>query len=166
MLRLSAALILIAALLTAGCQSKPKQKAQAKGADFTLRDVHEKEYKLSDYKGKVVMIEFWATWCPPCRESIPELIALNSRFPESQFKLFAISLDEDTFALYKFVENNKIPYTVLMGDQDVEDRYGAHKIPMTFLIDKQGKIVTKHMGFAPGLSNDIAKEIEELINQP
>lgn len=165
LLRLSASLMLIATMLLAGCDSKPKQKAPKLGSDFTLRDVYENEFKLSDYRGKVVMIEFWATWCPPCRDSIPELIKLHEQYKDKDFKLFAISLDEDTFALYKFVESNKLPYTVLIGDKDVEDRYGAHKIPMTFLLDKKGTVVKKHMGFAQGISNDIAMEIEELLKQ-
>jgi peroxiredoxin len=127
------------------------QKSSAVAPDFTLPTVDGKELKLSDYKGKVVIIDFWATWCPPCRKGIPDLIDLKKKYGAKGFEVIGISLDTETKGhVPGFVKSNGMNYPVVYGNQNVTQLYGGiEAIPTTFVIDKQGKIVATYQGLVP-----------------
>ncbi len=112
-----------------------------------------------DYKGKVRLITFWATWCPPCREEIPALISLQDEFGPKGFTVVALSVDQDSSGmLKKFVEKNKINYPVMRADQDVLQKFGGvNGVPYSFLVDQAGNVVKSYPGFADHriLHNDI-----------
>lgn len=155
-------LIIALAVLAAGCENSPSQKKTG-GKDFTLTDLEGNPVSLSDYRGKVVMLEFWATWCAPCRLSVPELIELHEKYGDRGFAIIAISLDEVAEKVREFKEEFDIPYVIVIDDKDVNSAYGVFSIPTTFLLDKNGEVVKKHMGFARGVGDDFAKEIEALL---
>ncbi len=120
---------------------------------FTLPAVDGSELKLSDYSGKVVLIDFWATWCPPCRKSIPDLISLKKEYGSKGFEVIAISLDSDDPRMNtkkdvpSFVKQYGLNYPVVYGNQSVVSAYGnITSIPTSFLIGKDGKIISKHIG--------------------
>jgi len=113
--------------------------------DFTLTDIDGKQHKLSDYRGKDVMIIFWATWCPPCRMEIPHLIALRNRVSKDRLAMLAIS-NEDPALVKKFVANQRLNYTVLLEKGNMPKPFGVMRIyrtsglPCGFFIDPDGKI--------------------------
>ena len=106
--------------------------------------------KLSDLKGKVVLVDFWATWCAPCREGIPDLVELKNEFQDKDVEIIGISVDALTRGgatagdVIPFIAANKINYPIVRGDGSVIDAFGGIKsIPTSFLIDKEGKIIAK-----------------------
>lgn len=134
--------------------------------DFTLSDINGKKITLSEMKDKVVMIEFWATWCPPCRQSIPDLNTIYEKYKDRGFVLLAISLDKGSDAqsnVMSFMKEYPIAYTVLLDNGETGRKYGVNSIPTSFIIDKNGRIVNKHIGYSPNSANAISQEIEALL---
>ncbi len=117
---------------------------------FELKDLEGKTVKLSDFKGKVVLLNFWATWCPPCREEIPDLVALQNEYKDKGLVVLGVSLDQNGPAQVKsFVSRMKINYPVVIGDEKMAMSYGSiQAIPTTFYIDRAGKIAGMHEGGA------------------
>lgn len=114
--------------------------------DFKLKTVDNKELKLSDFKGKVVVLDFWATWCPPCRKGIPDLVDIQKSIKDVQ--VIGISVDENPQKVIPvFVKEFKINYQIVIGNDEVYEKYGGiEAIPTTFIIDREGKIRNKHVG--------------------
>jgi cytochrome c biogenesis protein CcmG/thiol:disulfide interchange protein DsbE len=134
-----------------------------KAPGFTLVSPAGKKISLSDYKGKVVIVDFWATWCPPCRKGIPDLIDLQAEFG-NKLAVIGISLDTDTKdQVASFAKENNINYPVLFATPDVVQSYGnIESIPTTFIIDKNGNIVNQFVGLTP--KEVFVNEIKKLIN--
>ena len=142
-------------------------KALQDAPDFTLQDLSGKKVSLNDYRGSTVLIDFWATWCSPCRSSIPELVELQDRYRDKGLVILGISVDDpgqfNNNYLRAFSEKFKINYSVLRADNDVSRAYfgtQSYSIPTLFAVNKEGKIVDKHVGFAPGI---VEKTIKKLI---
>ena len=116
--------------------------------NFNLMSIDGKQLKLSDYKGKVLIVDFWATWCPPCRKGIPDLIELKRKYGSRGFEVIGVSVDTDTKQdVVPFVRQNWINYPLVYGDTDVTERYGGiNSIPSSFVIDKNGTIVASFQG--------------------
>lgn len=132
--------------------------------DFSLVDENGKTVQLKDYRGKVVLVHFWATWCPPCLDEFPLLNAFNKKFSKDQFALIAISMDEDMSAVKKF--RYRVPFDfpiILAKSPKVADEYGTYKLPESYLIDKQGKVVKKIIGPQNWKSPRWEKEVKELL---
>jgi peroxiredoxin len=151
------------ALSLASCDTKPGTGVKGKATDFSLKDLNGNDVRLSDFRGKVVMLDFWATWCPPCVNAIPELAALHEKYNAKGFEIIGASMDHSVRDTKEFVSEHHVPYTIVMSTDKVEKQYGVTTIPVTFLIDKTGKVVKKHLGFAPGIGEQIEKEIRLLI---
>ena len=141
-----ALLLTLSALAAAADQpglSVPLQpeKARKPAADFALQDVTGKTIQLADFHGKVVLLDFWATWCTGCKKEIPWFEAFESAYNTKGFAVVGVSLDEDGWKVLKpFLEEHKIPYTMLLGDDPMSKRYGIGNLPDTFLIDKHGRV--------------------------
>jgi peroxiredoxin len=116
--------------------------------EFTLKDLSGKDIKLSDLRGKVVVLNFWATWCPPCREEIPSMMRLNKALAGKGFQMLAVSIDEGgKGAVEGFFRKSGMSLPVLLDtDQAVGKRYGLTGVPETFVIDKKGVILKKVVG--------------------
>ena len=134
--------------LFAACSKEGSAPAsQRLAADFTLRDLDGKLHKLSDYRGKVVFLNFWATWCPPCREEIPSMERLNEVLGSKDFVMLAINADEEVKDLEAFVKDHPHNFTVLSdADGKIQQLYQVFKFPETFVIDRQGRIVEHIVG--------------------
>jgi cytochrome c biogenesis protein CcmG/thiol:disulfide interchange protein DsbE len=134
-----------------------------KAPEFTLAGPSGKTVSLSDFKGKVVIVDFWATWCPPCRKGIPDLIDLQTEFG-NKLAVIGISVDTDTKdQVASFAQNFNINYTVLFANPDVVNAYGnIESIPTSFIIDKNGNIVNQHVGLTP--KEIYISEIKKLLD--
>ncbi len=132
--------------------ARPKLAPISKANDFSLkRSSDGKALKLSDLKGKVRLVDFWATWCPPCREEIPGFIDLQKKYGAKGLEVIGVSVDRGGPAVVNaFVKEHGINYTSLMSDAATESAYGGiRSIPTTFLIDREGNIVKKYLGARP-----------------
>ena len=121
-----------------------------KAADLTWKDAQKGQNLLQYGAGKVVFLNFWATWCPPCRKEIPDIIELSKEFTEDEFMVIGVSMDRDDQAyntVSKFVRLKNIPYTILVGNDKVAEAYdGIGAIPTTFIINPDGTINEKIVG--------------------
>jgi len=104
--------------------------------------------KLADYKGKVVLLNFWATWCGPCKIEIPWFIEFEQTHKDKGFAVLGVSMDEDGWDVVKpYLASHKINYRVLLGDDSVATLYGGvDSLPTTFILDKEGRIASIHVG--------------------
>jgi peroxiredoxin len=149
--------IILMALL-AGCTDHGASQPVTVASDFSLQDMSGKTVKLSDYKGKVVLLEFWATWCPPCRASVPGLQKLHMAYKDKGLVLLAVSMDEGGLdEVRSFIKESGITYTVLKGTEDVAMKYDVRSIPMMLVLNKEGKIAKRYLGMGSDedLENDI-----------
>ncbi len=129
---------------------------------WTLKDPDGKTVSSDNFKGKVVILDFWATWCPPCRMEIPNFVELQEKYKEKGLVVVGISLDEGPSVVKTFMRENKINYPMVMGNSTVAEKYSSDDgIPTTFLIDRQGHVVAKHVGFTEKETFD--KEIQKLL---
>ena len=117
--------------------------------DFSLKSLDGKIIRLSDFKGKVVILDFWATWCPPCKAEIPSFVSLYNKLGKDGLVIIGAAVDEPG-RVAQFVKDNSVTYPVVLPDQTVTDAYGGIRgIPTTFVIDKRGKIVRSYTGYRP-----------------
>jgi len=138
-----------------------------KGIDFVFNDLNDKPLRLSDFRGKIVLVDIWATWCPPCRYEIPFLIGLYDKYKDKGLEIMGIATDVQGKRIVKpFVEEFKINYHILIGDpRAVMKIFGPIRgIPTTFLIDEKGIINNKYVGFGPGSEAMFEKDIKILLN--
>jgi thiol-disulfide isomerase/thioredoxin len=139
--------------------------ADAKPAklDFTLKDLDGKDVSLTSYKGKVVLLNFWATWCGPCKAEIPGFVELQEKY-KKDLVIVGYSVDDTADKARAFATEYKMNYPILLGEgkEDVQDAYGPiYGIPASFLISKDGRVCQKHMGIAPKAVFE--KEIKALL---
>jgi peroxiredoxin len=133
-----------------------------KAPSFTLRDLNGKEVKLEDHRGKIVFLNFWATWCRPCRTEMPSMEKLYNEFKNRDFIILAVDLQEGTRKVRAFKERFKLNFPILLdSDGSVGSKYGVISIPTTYLIDREGYVI----GGALGARDWASKEAFELINQ-
>ena len=120
---------------------------------------------LSDYSGKIVIIDFWATWCPPCRKGIPEFVELKSEFKDKGVEIIGITLDDKNIQdeVEKFITDYKINYPVVWGNESVTYKYGGvRSIPTTFVIDTEGNVVSQYVGYMP--KSTYVNDINKILN--
>ena len=150
MRRVAISLVLSFALLGAASGTPPRANGAARAAapDFTLTDLDGKPVQLSALKGKVVLLDFWATWCPPCRAEIPHFIELYNSYKSQGLEVVGLSVREKPEVVRAFVKEKDIPYPVAITTGQQEKAYGGIQgIPTTFLIDKKGRIAGKYLGY-------------------
>jgi peroxiredoxin len=167
-LRVLVLIALAGVLLTSCSPSSPIRTAlsdtsRKAAPDFTLTDANGASVKLSDYRGKVVLLNFWATWCGPCKIEIAWFIQFEKAYKERGFIILGISMDEDGWkAIKPFVSQTAINYPVMIGNDHLAELYGGiDSLPSTFLIDRQGRIAFRHLGVIA--KRDYKAEIQQLI---
>ena len=154
-------LFIVVIALLAGCKDRGGRPDTA-ASDFSLKDMNGKTVRLSDYKGKVVLLEFWATWCPPCRASVPGLEKLHKAYKDKGLVLLAVAMDmggDDEVRSY--IKESGITYTVLKGTEDVATKYQVRSIPMMLVLGKDGKIAKRYIGM--GSDEDLETDIKAAL---
>jgi peroxiredoxin len=115
--------------------------------DFSLTDLAGKKLRLSDYRGQVILLDFWASWCDPCKREIPHFIEMQNRYGPQGLQVVGISMDDDEKLAREFQEQFKMNYPVAMGSAQLASQYGGILgLPIAFLIDRQGRIAARHVG--------------------
>ena len=154
--RALAAALAVTLALAAGCGKRGTEGTAARNAavgteapEFALPDLEGKIVKSSDLRGKVVILDFWATWCPPCRQEVPHFVALQSKYGDQGLAIVGLSLDKGGAQDVKpFVEEYKVNYMMLIANDETASSYGGITgIPTTFVIDKNGKVVKRFLGY-------------------
>ena len=113
---------------------------------FTLKDSSGRTAQLSKYRGKVVLLDFWATWCTGCKQEIPWFSEFQQKYAKRGLAVVGVSLDEDGWKAVKpFLAQHRIPYRMLLGDQSTAQSYGIQGLPDTFLIDRQGRLAAAYI---------------------
>ena len=160
--------------LMGGCSSQESVRAQGlktaekrnSAADFSLKDADGKTVRLSDYRGQVVLLDFWATWCGPCKIEIPWFVELQRKHKDRGFVVIGVSMDEDGWEAVKpFLRHMNVNYRVVIGNDTTAQSYGGvEALPTTFLIDREGKIAATHIGLAS--RRDFEDGVAQLLEAP
>lgn len=172
---LVAIFLLIAVLLLAACGGSDQNSGAPQGVnqgnqalDFTLETVDGKQVSLSDYRGQVVMINFWATWCPPCRAEIPGLEAAYREHGEHGFIILGVNVQDPAQVVAPFVDEMGMTYPVLLDiNGTVVKDYRAQGLPMSLFVDREGVIRVRHVGYLSEgqLSQYLSQVLPELNSQ-
>lgn len=154
-----AGILAFGALLTSCSKTSATRQSETASAehpgrklapDFTLQDASGSTTKLSDYRGKAVLLNFWATWCGPCGIEIPWFTEFQQEFKSRGFEIIGVSMDEDGWKAVKpYIAEHKINYRILLGNDSVGQLYGGvDSLPTTFIIGRDGKVAYVHVGLA------------------
>ena len=179
MVRIFSAILLLVAVLLSGCSRENAKNASTGNAlpveavegaiapDFTLKDLSGHELRLSDLKGKVVLLNFWATWCPPCRKEVPSLVSLNSQMSGKAFQMVTVSIDEGgKQAIEEFFASAGVTLPVLLDtDRNISKLYGTTGVPETFIVNQRGAIVKKVVGGMDWSDPAVVKYLNDLMGK-
>lgn len=168
MKRFVSVVLILCVVALAACTRKEEAKPALEGnpaPDFTLRDLAGHETRLSDLKGKVVLVNFWATWCPPCREEVPSLMSLNRLMAGKPFQMLAVSINEggarDVEAYFR-QSGNTLP-ALLDTNQEVGKLYGITGVPETFIVGRNGVILKKVVGGLDWTAPDVVAFLNDAM---
>ncbi len=149
-MRAIATLLLVAGLLgSAWAESNVLHQVEGQplAADFTLNDIDDNVHRLSDYRGKVVIVNFWATWCPPCRFELPSMERLWQAVQNKDVVMLAINIGEDADTIFTFTTDYPVTFPLLMDlDSSVLQQYPVLGVPTSFVIDPEGRIIYRAVG--------------------
>jgi peroxiredoxin len=150
-------------LQTASAPAQEPLIAKTRAPEWKLSDLDGKLVKFSDFRGHVLILDFWATWCMPCRIEIPHFVELQNQYGDKGLRVIGVSLDaQGPEFVKKFAKRLDVNYPIVMGNEEVAEAYGGiDAIPTTFVIDRQGRIVSRHMGYDDKAAFE--KEIQSLL---
>jgi thiol-disulfide isomerase/thioredoxin len=158
-------LFLSFALLLSGL-SHATEPLSGPAPDFTLKSRDGKNVRLSDLRGQVVMLNFWASWCGPCRQEMPLLDELSKRYGRAGFTLLGVNVEQDTAAGEKYLQDTPVSFPILWDPTSkVSQLYNIDAMPSTVMIDRDGNMRYLHRGYKPGYEKDYKKQIKELIRE-
>jgi peroxiredoxin len=162
---------ILSAFLLGSCANQAKSSQvhatsnRKPAPEFSLTDASGAKVKLSDYKGKVVLLNFWATWCGPCALEIPWFMEFQQQYKSQGFEVLGVSMDDDGWAAVKpYIAEHKVNYRVLLGDDSVSQLYGGlDALPTTYIIDREGKIAFPvHVGLIN--KSEYVQELQSLLS--
>ena len=156
-------------LFLAGCSHPRELKSEAQrraAPNFTLKDADGNPVNLTDYRGKVVLVNFWATWCGPCEVEIPWFVEFEQKYRDQGFAVLGLSMDDDGWkAVRPYIASHKINYRVMIASEVVSQQFGdIDSLPTSFMLDRQGRIATNHVGLVD--KRDYQNEILKLLEVP
>lgn len=154
-------------MLIVGCLSMSSVNAADTGGPapiFSLPTTSGRTVSLDDLKGNVVMVNFWATWCGPCRQEMPKLEALYERYHDLGFTLLGVNVEKDSSGVAKFLKQTPVSFKILLDkDNKVSQLYNVVAMPSTVLIDRKGNVRYVHHGYQPGYAAAYQTEIRNLL---
>ena len=136
------------------------------GFNFELKDVNGKTYKRSEFKGKVVVLDFWAVWCGPCELTLPLLQSLADKYGAEGVEVVGLHVDDRVPAaeeIKSYLEARKVTYTNLLSSYKVDEAYYVYAMPTTYVLDQNGIVVSQHVGFGPETPEKLEQELRELL---
>jgi peroxiredoxin len=140
---------------------QPAGERQA-APEFALKDSSGKTVKLKKLRGKVVLLDFWATWCHGCKEEIPWFVEFERKYGKKGLTVVGVSLDEEGWKIVKpFIKETKVPYRILLGDEITAKKYGIENMPDTYLIDRRGQIAATYVGLVD--KADVEANIQAML---
>ena len=162
-LAVGAMLLLVAGIAWFGLPESQKKVVVGDAViDFSLPDIEGKLASLP--KGKVMLVNFWATWCPPCRQEMPSMIDLYQKYEKQGLSIVAVSVDRDGAALQKFADEYHIPFEVLHdADSAISSQYGVFRYPETFLVDRHGVVQAHLIGAVEWMAPSMQENIKTLL---
>lgn len=157
---------LLAAPLIAGASTEPPVRVGAAAPDFALKSAAGPNMRLSEHRGEVVMINFWATWCGPCRAEMPKLEEIFSRYERAGFTLLGVNIDEDSARALRLAEQLGVTFPLLLDNEQAVSRlYDVQAMPMTVLVDRQGQVRSVHYGYRAGMEQKYLDEVRALLRE-
>lgn len=168
--RASALLLMLAGFATAAAQPAVRAILQPANQrrpapEFALKDSAGRTIRLTKYRGKVVLLDFWATWCHGCKEEIPWFSEFERKYAAKGLRVVGVSLDEDGWKVVKpFIRSAQVPYRIILGDNATAKKYGIENMPDTFLIDRHGRIAATYAGLVD--KDDVEANIRAMLSRP
>lgn len=159
-------LIGITSLLASTQLYASSEKSSGKAPNFTLKSREGKNIKLSELRGKVVMLNFWASWCGPCRQEMPLLEKIYKKYQRLGFTLLGVNVEQDSNAAKNYLKDIKVSFPILFDTTNKTSKlYNVSAMPTTIIIDRNGNMRFLHKGYKPGYENDYKKQIKELLRE-
>ncbi|MDW7710431.1 MAG: TlpA disulfide reductase family protein [Deferrisomatales bacterium] len=162
------ALVFLLFLLLHGCsgESSPQRADPREAPDFVLTTLEGDQVTLSAYRGNVVLLDFWATWCPPCRTSIAHNVELQEKYGPRGFTVLGLSLDKNPEDVEQFLRRQDVNFPMMFLDEPTRQAYGGvPTIPYSVLIDRTGRIRQKKLGFTREVAESVERTIERLLTE-
>ncbi len=158
--------IMLSLLLLIISSSPMAAAVQDPAPDFTLKSLGGENLKLSELRGEVVMVNFWASWCGPCRQEMPLLDQLYKRYQPMGFTILGVNVEENAGAAKKVLQEQPVSFPILFDPSNqVSELYQVSAMPSTFLVDRDGKLRFLHKGYLPGYEEQYQQQIKELIRE-
>ncbi len=159
-------LVVLCVLLLSSLAQAKDVPLTGKASDFTLPSNQGKPLKLSDFRGDVVMLNFWASWCAPCRQEMPILDDLQKRFKKVGFTVLGVNIDEDVSDAKNLLKEISVSFPVVFDSKSkVSETYQLDSMPTTVMIDRKGNKRFLHRGYKPGFEVDYEKQIRQLLRE-
>ena len=160
------ALLVVVPGIFAGSSFASSGLAGQEAPDFALKSAGGSNLRLSEYRGDVVMINFWATWCGPCRQEMPLLNDLYTRYNRVGFSLLGVNIDDDSSRALEMAEELGVSFPVLFDERkEVSKLYQVEAMPVTVLVDREGKVRHVHLGYKPGYEEKYLTQIRALLRE-
>ena len=158
------AIVIVATICVASGAELQSAAGRKPAPNFSLTDDKDAKISLSDFKGKVVLVNFWATWCHGCKEEIPWYMEFAGKYKDSGLVVIGISVDDDGWKAVKpFLREKKLNYSVVIGNNTLANQYGLDAMPLSVLVDREGKIADSHPGVVD--KNSWEQEIQKLLQE-
>lgn len=148
------------------CTSLFAATIEGPAPDFTLKSTTGENLKLSEFRGEVVMINFWASWCGPCRQEMPILDAMYEQYKDLGFTILGVNVEEDPEGARKLLKSIPVNFPVLLDSENaVSELYKVVAMPSTYLVDRDGNLRFYHMGYKPGYEKDYDTQVRSLLRE-
>jgi peroxiredoxin len=159
-----ASILLLALAATAQSPKTSKSSTgRSPAPNFNLKDASGKDVKLADLKGKVVLVNFWATWCEGCQVEIPWFVEFQREYADRGLAVVGIAMDDDWKSVKPWIEEKKVNYPIVIGNQGLGKQYGLIGMPLTALVDREGRIADVHNGIVDKTATE--QRIKDLLQQ-
>lgn len=152
--------------LVLGLSAVQAESMNVPAPDFTLESRQGENLRLQDFRGEVVMLNFWASWCGPCRQEMPLMDELYEQYKDLGFTILAVNVDEDRAEAHRFLDKVPVSYPILYDpESNVSEQYEVQAMPTTVMIDRDGNARFLHRGYQPGYEDEYEEQIRQLVRE-